>query len=443
MRPTPYSIDSSSSFLTRMLRLVITAMLAAALAACGGGGDSNSGSTSSGSSGGGSNSGSGGGSNSGCGTGGGTSGANSQPITPNGTNSVPITVNTGAANFVNIPNVTVTICAPGTSVCQTIDNIQLDTGSFGLRIVSDAAQQVLGSLPVSKAQGGGQLAECTQFADGFTWGTVRQADVKIGGETASNIPVQIIGDLGASTVPASGCVSGSNETTTADLGAHGILGVGNATYDCGTTCLNAAQSLYYSCPNGTNCSPTAAPLAQQVVNPVTQFAVDNNGVIVQMPPVADSGAASATGTLIFGIGTQSNNAISGVTVFATDGTGNLNGSYKNASVTTFFDSGSNGTFFSDSSIPVCKSSSAFYCPTSELALSNAIRSTDGVSASTVNFNVVSASSLTASGGKFAFNSLAGNFGDSRFFDFGLPFFFGRHVYVGFDLPGKSTPYVAF
>ena len=186
------------------------------------------------------------------------------------------------------------------------------------------------------------------------------------------------------------------------------------------------------------------PLNQQVANPAANFAADNNGVIVQLPPVSEY-------RTVFGhrhAGVRHRHAVEQCAggladLFATDGTGNLNGSYKNASVTTFFDSGSNGTFFSDSSIPVCKSSSAFYCPTSELALSNAIRSTDGVSASTVNFNVVSASSLTASGGKFAFNSLAGNFGDSRFFDFGLPFFFGRHVYVGFDLPGKSTPYVAF
>ena len=50
------------------------------------------------------------------------------------------------------------------------------------------------------------------------------------------------------------------------------------------------------------------PLAQQVVNPVTKFAVNNNGVIVQLPPVTTS-AASATGTLVFGIGTQSNNTL--------------------------------------------------------------------------------------------------------------------------------------
>jgi Protein of unknown function (DUF3443) len=71
---------------------------------------------------------------------------------------------------------------------------------------------------------GGQLAECTQFADGFTWGTVRIADVKIGGGTASGIPIQVAG-LADSTVPANGCINGSSETTSRQLGANGILGV--------------------------------------------------------------------------------------------------------------------------------------------------------------------------------------------------------------------------
>ena len=259
---------------------------------------------------------------------------------------------------------------------------------------------------------------------------------------AAVIPLRsLIGDLDPTTVPATGCVSGNDERTVGDIGANGILGVGTATFDCGTNCFTAANSMYFSCPNGTNCTQTATPLTQQVINPVTKFAVNNNGVIVQMPPVSDSGQASASGTLVFGIGTQSNNARANVTTFGTDGNGNLSGNYKGTSQTTFFDSGSNGTFFVDSTIAACSATSKFYCPKSELNLTSSITGTDGT-AGTINFNVVSASALTSGGGKFAFNSLAGNFGDSRFFDFGMPFFYGRHVYVGFAMP-NSSPYVAF
>ena len=112
-----------------------------------------------------------------------------------------------------------------------------------------------------------------------------------------------------------------------------------------STPLNA---MYFSCTNGANCTGVAVPLAQQVTNPVAKFPVDNNGVIVQLPPVSDSGSASATGVLIFGIGTQSNNAVANVTKYGTDPYGDLNGTYKGKSYTTFFDTGSNGNFFQDS-----------------------------------------------------------------------------------------------
>jgi len=39
---------------------------------------------------------------------------------------------------VNTPCTSVTVCIPGTQSCQTIDNILVDTGSYGLRIFSQA-----------------------------------------------------------------------------------------------------------------------------------------------------------------------------------------------------------------------------------------------------------------------------------------------------------------
>ncbi|MGC2819402.1 MAG: DUF3443 family protein, partial [Candidatus Sulfotelmatobacter sp.] len=78
------------------------------------------------------------------GCGGGSSATNAattpNPITSSGTNVAPITVNTGPSNsptlYANGAFVNVTLCVPGTSTCQTIDEVLVDTGSFGLRIVS-------------------------------------------------------------------------------------------------------------------------------------------------------------------------------------------------------------------------------------------------------------------------------------------------------------------
>jgi hypothetical protein len=72
-----------------------------------------------------------------CGGGGG--GGSSTPVTPPATtqNIQPIVVDAGPSGLDNILFTTVTICAPGGSMnCQTIDHIQIDTGSNGLRIIS-------------------------------------------------------------------------------------------------------------------------------------------------------------------------------------------------------------------------------------------------------------------------------------------------------------------
>src|SRR5690349_22621546 len=105
-------------------------------------------------------------------------------------NMIPIVVNGGPTNNAfNQPFVSVTVCVPGSSNCQTIDGILLDTGSDGLRIVSSALR-----IPLTQQTNAtGSIVECLPFLDSVTWGPVVTADVRLGGELANNIPVQIIG----------------------------------------------------------------------------------------------------------------------------------------------------------------------------------------------------------------------------------------------------------
>jgi hypothetical protein len=418
------------------MQAVVTVALVSTLVACGGGGGSNNDSSTT--------------------LNGGSlpPSPTQQPIAATAANTVPITVGQGVSGVVNIPTVSVTICAPGsTSNCQTISNIQVDTGSFGLRVVNSVLNaSLLNALPVSTISGSGaQLAECATFADGFTWGTVRTATIAIGSErTTAAIPMQIIGDKDSSTVPTSGCGSGASENTAGDLGANGILGIGTSPNDCGNTCANAGTaatfSNYFACPGGVSCARTAVPLAQQVANPVAHFPADNNGVIVQMPPVPATGAPSATGTLVFGIGTQSNNALTGVQSFTTDTFGDLNNSvFQGTTVQAFLDSGSNGYFFSDSSIALCGSNFAgFYCPSSAQTRSLTLVGLNNAQTS-ASIGILSAATLFGNGNNFAFNDLAGQIGGSGSFDLGLPFFYGRHVYYGIDqtASGGQAPFVAF
>ncbi|WP_310632509.1 DUF3443 domain-containing protein [Paraburkholderia sp.] len=408
--------------------------LSAGLAACGGGGGSDSSSSSS---------------NSASDTSKLPAGPTQQPIAVGAANTVGVTVNAGVTgNMPNIPTISVTLCVAGTSTCQTISNVQVDTASYGLRIAASALNSTMtGALPLTTASGG-TLAECTAFADGYTWGTVRNADVKIGGETASNIPVQVVGDLSTSSVPQACASYGAAQNSPQELGANGLIGIGVAPWDCGSRCATNVNntSSYYSCPNGSNCSTVAVATGAQVANPVAHFATDNNGVILQMQPVSLNGQASATGTLVFGIGTQSNNTMSASQTFATDQWGDVVGSYKGRSLAAFLDSGSNGLFFNDSSIGQCGGNlGTFYCPSTPLALSATLTDLNNKTA-TVNFNVVSAQVLLGNGTNYVANDLGGEFGSNANLDLGLPFFYGRYVYYGFDKTatgGTQTPYFAF
>ncbi|MCX4164755.1 MULTISPECIES: DUF3443 domain-containing protein [Paraburkholderia] len=384
----------------------------------------------------------------GCGGGGGSSGGGSTPVTPAGGNQVALTVNAGVANVVNIPTVSVTVCPPGsTSNCQTINNIQVDTGSYGLRVVSSALTSSLsGALPVTTVSGA-QIAECAQFAIGYTWGTVRTANVTIGSETASSIPVQIIGDLASSTVPATGCANGPAQNTASALGANGILGIGVAPNDCGTTCATSANSsIYYSCPSGTNCTKTTLPTTQQVANPVQNFPVDNNGVVLQMPSISSTGATSASGTLTFGIGTQANNTLTASQTFTTNSAGNMvSSTFNGSTVTAFLDSGSNAYFLSDQTLTQCTNSnySGFYCPSTPTSRTATLVGVNGT-VGTVTMNVTSAATLFGNTSNYAFNDLAAAGGLGQL-DLGLPFFYGRTIFFGMDrrATGGAAPYVAF
>ncbi|HEY5102082.1 MAG TPA: DUF3443 family protein, partial [Steroidobacteraceae bacterium] len=286
---------------------------------------------------------------------------------PTGSNVTAITVDAGPAaapGDINMPFVSVTVCAPGsTTNCQTIDHVELDTGSYGLRILSSALDSSL-ALPQENTDTGGAVLECTQFADGFSWGPVKTADIQITGEAASSVPVQIIGDPAFPGVPNTCSSSGPAEDTVATFGANGILGVGPFVEDAG---------LYYTCTSGICTELSTLDLNLQVSNPVAFFAADNNGVIVQMPSVGTGGSGTLSGSLIFGIGTQSNNGLGSSTIYAVDpNSGVFSVTYKNQAFDySFLDTGSTANYFVDSSIPTC-SSNSFYCPSSTLSLSASV-----------------------------------------------------------------------
>jgi hypothetical protein len=351
----------------------------------------------------------------------------SSPSGPSGPNVLAVTIDPSSAavcTFANEPCTQVTICQPGTSHCQTIADVLVDTGSSGLRIFASA---VTITLPASN------LGECMYFGGATDWGRVHSVDVVLGGDPAVLVPIQVIdptfaGQYTSAGQPASNiCGVAIVDSSPSQVGFNGILGVGLFPFDGG---------FYYNCAS-LPCTAVAVSLSQQIQNPVRLLPVDNNGVIVALPSVPPSGSPSLSGSLILGIGTASNNQPSGVTVLPTDSSGQIvTRFHPSPGVSTqnvgIIDSGSSVIFFSDSSlsIPLCPGNLSFlYCPSSPLHFSAVNTELSGSPSSLVGFQIADPRPLLNSGNA-AISNMGGPAFSTGVFDWGLPFFFGRTVYVG-------------
>jgi len=404
-------------------------------------------------------------------------------------NSVAVNVNFGlpgntmsaSTNYFNAIFTTVTVCTPNTSNCTTIPNILVDTGSVGLRVLSNQLGGVA-LLPITDTSGDA-LNECVEYGDlSYTYGPVELATVQIGGETASGVPVSAGGTANAgipvqvitvgATAPAGNqCLSGGgpSDNTVALLGANGILGVANFPQDCGSGCESSTTNSPYSICSTTACGPVGVPLEFQAWNPVSAFgSADTNGVILQLPSIAAAGQATVAGSLVFGIDTEScpsgaapgcsPNLLGSAQVYALDQNGNFpstvfNGVTYNINndpdYLSLMDSGSNALYISDAAtlgITDCMVGSTdigYYCPSSSpLNITNIVLTdNNGVSSPPISLSIANALTLFSNNPSFAaFDNFGGDSGTgptTDSFDFGLPFFFGRNVYTG--IMGTTAP----
>jgi hypothetical protein len=375
---------------------------------------------------------------------------------PSGANVADVTVD-GSLGFINTPFITLKLCTPGTSQCVTVDHILVDTGSTGLRVMGSLLSGI--TLPAATDSNNHALYNCVQFVDGYSYGPVKRADLYIAGEGASSLAIHVIDDSQQPNPPndvPTDCSNGTPSINSVDsFGANGVLGIGSFREDCGTACTNANNPLpgwYYTCTS-LPCSAAAVTPDEQLHNPVVDLSLDNNGAILQFPPISSAGASGGRGVLIFGIGTQTNNQLGNIPVIGLDtSTGRFSTTYKGATYAqSLFDSGSNAYFFNDASLTECTSSAAagFYCPATVQALTaTAVSATNSSSTDTINFNIANAEALTNNQPTFvAFNNLGGTLSSlANTFDWGMPFFYGRSVYIaieGQSTPAGTGPYVAF
>jgi hypothetical protein len=379
-------------------------------------------------------------------------------------NVVPVTVGPGPASSdsqtFNIPYVDVQVCDQN-GACTTIPNVLVDTGSSGLRLMASALTKAGLSVPAEPDPDNpstNTIHECLQFVDSYAWGTVSTAIVTIGGETTgSPILIHVIDDSSTPSPAApSACTQGTNINNVNAFDANGILGVSTANQDCGDGCVGATHAgndLYWTCVTATgSCSSTAIALSSQVANPVASFRSDSNGVIVQLPSLPSSGATTTvSGSLVFGIGTETNNALNAAaTVLTATAQGFITTIYGSGQPlnNSFIDSGSNALFFNDTTLQssACDQGQ-FYCPSSPLTLSAKNQGANGTT-STISFEVADLNSIPTT--DFAISNVAGpaptSGGLNSYFDWGLPFFYGRSVYFaieGMSAGGTQGPYYAY
>jgi hypothetical protein len=326
--------------------------------------------------------------------------------------------------------------------------MQVDTGSVGVRVLASALGSTLtASLPAQSGAtddptGNAAIAECAQFNSGFTWGAVKRADVKIGSKVAGNLPIQVIADGKYSTPDACLSRGGTNLNTAGMMGANGVVGISPAQRDYAAAANTALPATYYYCTSATSCTSTRVPLDTQVMNPIANFTSDNNGSIMRLPALPAGGQASATGELVFGIGTQANNALPpNANVLTLNQYGYFTTTYQGYQYLSAIDSGSNANFFTDYTTLY---SGDWFVPASTLSLSAIlVGSTSGSTPVTVPFSLANVYTLLTNQ-YAAYDSLGGPLYNT--FLWGLPFFYGRSVYTALNNATIGThigPFIAF
>ncbi|PRC92163.1 DUF3443 family protein [Solimicrobium silvestre] len=359
----------------------------------------------------------------------------------------------GAVNAAMEPYVSVKICAPGsTTNCQIIDHVIVDTGSTGLRIAATALSSKLqpgvsGGLPlVAGSSSGTKLTECETYVDSYVYGPVVNADVYIAGELVKSTTMQVFGSS-SYTVPKTCSSQGGTQTdTTQSFGGNGLIGV---SFD-----LADNYPLYFNCKTATGSSCSANTAYAGMPSTVSQFATDNNGVVLSLPAVGASGSTTAVvGTLMFGVSTQSNNVPAAATLPIVNLGGNtsLSGTFNTEVGGTWYsayiDSGTDVIYFNDTAnknLKACPTSGNFdgwYCPTTVQSVPFSMANTGSTTAKgTLTYSVANASVIAGSK-VIAYNNVAGSDGSSATTNssvgFGLSTFLGHNMYILFN--GMTAP----
>ena len=344
-------------------------------------------------------------------------------------NVVPLTVRTPHSGY-NRMVVSVTLCDPGTDHCATIDNVMVDTGSTGLRIESSRIPSDL-NLPAFTTTDGKPLAECLRFVHDDAWGPLYRTDMRIGGLTAKNLPIQVIAD-DLRPRPAECPMSTAKPTS------NGTLGIGPHLLDCQGACAQDASRPGVFVENTGSWQPLlgSVPIESRLPNPVSLFAQHGNGIVLDLPASPEGGTAEIAGTLTFGVGTAANNRIRGAQILRIDANGRFTTRCGGVDYPeSYIDSGTETYILADQGLPRCPGMTWAFCVSPPRTLQATMVGTEGRMVP-VRFTLGDyRDALDRRVGAWdGFGEVAES--SSRAFVWGAPFFLGRRVALVFD--GRAT-----
>ena len=345
-------------------------------------------------------------------------------------NTVKMTMRTPHSGF-NRMVVQVTVCVPKTQNCVTIDDVMVDTGSTGLRLEASALPSGL-HFPAVVGPDRKRLAECLRFVGDDAWGPLERADLRIGGLTASGLPIQIIGDA-AQLQPAS-CPRSEVHPT-----ANGTLGIGSHLTDCQGECRQtAAAPVYFRCGEE-RCEPLEGRVAEtyRLPNPVSSFDLHNNGVVFDLPDAAGEGTLDSVGTLTFGVGTGDDNRLDPAAIVMLDERGRFTTLYAGRDYPdSYIDSGTETYIVPDDVLPRCRGMTWAFCVTPDVTREAIVVGRDGARTA-LPFRVGNYRQIRQRGfGASAEIAVAAG-PKSGAFVWGAPFFLGKRVAVVME--GRAVP----
>jgi len=358
-----------------------------------------------------------------------TSNAALTESTPRLNNVAPLTVRTPHRGF-NRMVVSVTVCAPGTGRCATIDDVMVDTGSTGLRLEASAVPSSL-RLPAFVGPESKPLAECLRFVHDTAWGPLHRTNLHIGGMTATDLPIQVIADDGGPQ-PAECPVSTVRPTS------NGTLGIGPWLVDCPGDCEqdDGHPGVFVDREGAWSPFRGAVPRAYRLPNPAAAFPGHGNGVSFDLPMPPRDGAAQVVGTLTLGVVAAPDSLLNKARIVCIDGRGHFTTLYGGkAYPDSYIDSGTETNIIPDADLPRCEGMSWAFCAIPDRSFTATMVGRGGAGIDLAFMVGDYRGALERRVG--AWDGFAEVNGNSMAFVWGAPVFFGRQVSVIFD--GRSVP----